>query len=447
MSVKAVGVGPQVNQVAKPLPQDLAKVVGKVRLAVVDVVAKIIAFFRTLFYGSLSTWKGFWQDVNTTTLDIANEKKMSLYKHHKKLSADEKAFMELTGYEVYTKEDIARLKTLNKDLKVYQVFKATISEKDFQKVKALLKQIENTNAPNYYAVLVSLRKLANNPDVPKDIRELINQKLKQVALTSKKPVQYLPEKPEYTRPMWQKVAIGALVAAVVIGAGYGAYSYFGSNVTPAPHGSGTPKVSQTIIPPVPSTDTPTKPKPQQFGSSPDTPEGKAALKAYYAEKAQEAEARLERIREAARAAHNPKVFTGPVSSPDTPEGQAALAAYYAEKAQEEAASPTSSITGERPIPGFTPVENPWYSGWFGRTPVPPMSSAQESSFSNTTTCSPADAPVKPITQPETPPKTKPRRTLWGMFMDANRETTQRSQDAAAAADRVFWSGFQEPQQN
>jgi len=232
MPVKVVEGNPQVNQAAKPLPQDIKEVVGKVKLAVVDVLAKIRAFFRVLFLGSLNTWKGFWEDVSKVALGIASEKKMSLYKHHKKLAPAEKAFMELTGYEVYTKEDIDKVRTLNKDGKVYQVFKATISEKDFNKIKVLLKQIEDTNAPNYYAVLVSLEKLANNPEVSKDIRELINQKLKQIATASKKSVQYLPEKPEYTRPMWQKIAMGTLVVAAIIGAGYGAYSYFGSNVKP-----------------------------------------------------------------------------------------------------------------------------------------------------------------------------------------------------------------------
>ncbi len=64
-----------------------------------------------------------------------------------------------------------------------------------------------------------------------EIRNLINEKLKEISKSPQKNVKYLPEKPELaTYSIWKKVALGVLTLAGIaaVGAvGYGTYAYFG----------------------------------------------------------------------------------------------------------------------------------------------------------------------------------------------------------------------------
>ena len=195
---------------SESLPDDLEDVVGKVSCFIIDV--------KSFFNGS----------------DAAKQKaiteKLELYKKYKKLSAPEKAFVDLTGHEVYSKEDVEKLKRLKgKDFKVYQLHKVAVSEKDHAKILALLKEIQNENPQNYEAVVVSLQKLAQSQKIPKEIRDLINKKLEEIPLEKRNKLQYTKERYEFSKPSssipWGKIALGALAVLSVAAVAYGAYYY------------------------------------------------------------------------------------------------------------------------------------------------------------------------------------------------------------------------------
>ncbi len=207
------------KMVKSDLPVDLKEVVGEIRCAWIDTKSKIKAIAV----------------IGEKAKEIAIKEKLELYRKYKKLSDPQKAFVDLTGYEVYSKADVERLKRLKgKDFKVYQVFTATLSEKDHAKIQALLKEIEKENPTNYSAVVVSLKKLAESQNLPKEIRDLISKKLEEIPADKRKNIQYTQQRFECSKPSsvipWKKIAIGALAILVIAGAAYGAYYYHSSKL-------------------------------------------------------------------------------------------------------------------------------------------------------------------------------------------------------------------------
>lgn len=207
----------------KTLPKDLETSIGKIRSIIVDIFAKIKAFFILLFFGP---WKEFSKNLQIKSLEIASKEKLKIYlnQKNKALEAHKRAFMELTGYEVSSKEDIEKLKKYNKDFKVYQLFEATISEKDYKKVIELLRELEKGNNPNLYPVIVSLKALLKDKNIPKELKDLISEKLKQLSLTDKGLV-YIPENPEISSySTWKKVALGIFGIVAISALGYVIYA-------------------------------------------------------------------------------------------------------------------------------------------------------------------------------------------------------------------------------
>lgn len=203
------------------LPKDLEVVIGKVQVLKIEFFAKIKAFFLILFLGPC---EDFNKNLKITALEITNKEKLKIYLNlkGKNLQVYQKKFMELTRISL---EDVARLKKGNADRKVYDVFYATVSKK----VDSLLQEIEDGNSSNYYSVLVSLRSLLDNKNIPNEIKNLINKKLDQIPKSANKRLFYVPENSELARySLWKKIIIGALalVGVVAVGAaGYGIYRY------------------------------------------------------------------------------------------------------------------------------------------------------------------------------------------------------------------------------
>lgn len=197
------------------LPADLEQVVGKAKCAWID-------------------FKSHFNNSNEAKLK-ANKEKLELYKKIKKLNPDEKAFIELTGYEITLKDDIEKLKyTKAKDYKVYQLIKALVSEKDFGKIKLLLTEILKENPKNYVAVILYLKKLVDAQNFPKEIKDFISKKAEEIPLAQRKNTQYVKESFDYSKSSrdipWKKIIIIGLAALTIVGIAFGAYYYHQSKL-------------------------------------------------------------------------------------------------------------------------------------------------------------------------------------------------------------------------
>lgn len=239
MCVNAAGKRSLGDLTVKILPKDLDSVVGRTRIFIIDFFASINAFFKVMFLGP---WKDFWKNVNIEKLELANTWKLACYKYisFENMKPHEKAFIKLTGYEVYVPEDAARLKRFNKDFKVYQIFEASVSEKDHKKLDALLNEVEKTNNSNYHAVLVSLQALVQDRNVSKEVKDLINEKLKGISEKTRRNIIYVPEK-QNACPVWKKAAVGVFVLAGLIAAGVGGYRLYLNYVKTPDTMSSSPK--------------------------------------------------------------------------------------------------------------------------------------------------------------------------------------------------------------
>ncbi|MFA6119027.1 MAG: hypothetical protein WC688_03835 [Parachlamydiales bacterium] len=214
----------------KHLPKDLVKVIGKTREIFEDKIAFLSAFFTILTSGGL---KNFKQQLNEKHLEISYNRKLQIYKNIKILSLSnyQIAFMQLTGIDVFSDEDIDRLKMSEKDNRVYELYTLLGDESNLDKIKKLFSRIEKDSNVNYIALLVALSKFARDPkNVPKKIKDLIEEKLNKISLKSRD-VKYstLHLNQNFSSTNWKKIALVTCGVAMVAITGYGLYSFFSSS--------------------------------------------------------------------------------------------------------------------------------------------------------------------------------------------------------------------------
>ena len=152
------------------MPKDLVKVVGKVRLIAIEVIAHIKAFFIVILNSGL---KDFGKNFHSEVFKISADEKLKSYKKHKKTPLHERAFTRLTGCRVSTREEVEKMKESGTNFKVYQIFKATVSKDEFDSIDKLLEEIKHENEDNYYATLVPLNELMKNKRYPQKVRDLV----------------------------------------------------------------------------------------------------------------------------------------------------------------------------------------------------------------------------------------------------------------------------------
>ncbi|EKE21612.1 MAG: hypothetical protein ACD_7C00170G0001 [uncultured bacterium] len=245
MSVKALGRDSFINP--NTLPKDLDSVVGKTRSFVIIFFATINAFFKVLFFGP---WKDFFANVNIEKADMVNTWKLANYKYvqFEQSKPYEKAFIKLTGYEVYTPKDIDNLKKCDKDYKVFKMFETVVSEKDHKIIESLLKGVEKSNNQNYYPVLISLKDLVQEKGVSKEARDLVNEKLQQIPKDARLSLLYIPQIPK-SLSVWTKIAIGVGFVFVAIAAakwGPRLYTNYFNKPEPSVSSSATGNKSENI---------------------------------------------------------------------------------------------------------------------------------------------------------------------------------------------------------
>jgi len=192
------------------LPNNLEKIISKINIAMIDFFAKIQVFFKSLFFGSR---KVFNKKVKMTTEEIVDKNKLQLYRNKKNL------------------ENLNKDKKSNSNLKVYEVFPVSVNEEDYQKIKMSLDNIINNNCD--YNILISLQKLVKNENLPQKIKDLINQKLKQIFQIEQRRENDLKANPKTdkvqldTYPSALKIAaVSILILAGLAIASYGIYPYF-----------------------------------------------------------------------------------------------------------------------------------------------------------------------------------------------------------------------------
>lgn len=113
---------------------------------------------------------------------------------------------------------------LSADKKLYKVITISIDKKDFKKLKELLTKVDQIKD---YSVLISLNDFIKNKNVPKELRDLIEAKLKKLSKSGQKNI-YLDNSNKTSKKVW-KIAIAAFALSFAIGFGFGLHKYFGSS--------------------------------------------------------------------------------------------------------------------------------------------------------------------------------------------------------------------------
>ncbi|NGX49236.1 MAG: hypothetical protein K940chlam5_00832 [Candidatus Anoxychlamydiales bacterium] len=224
-----------INQNA--LPQDVVKTVGRVRLHVIDVFAKISAFFNILKNWLFGNSKSFKDDYEKLVLETSYAKKLKLYSD-KKLNPDEKAFLTLLGQKISSFEDLEGLKgKIKKDQNVFRLFKAIASKASKEDIEKLLRKVKAKAPKNYRLVLEAANRLAKDLKASDEIKNLLNSKQQKVEANPDMRSEYkktstkkamLPRKKETTSKAEglttkKKILVGGAAIAVAVGIAAGVY--------------------------------------------------------------------------------------------------------------------------------------------------------------------------------------------------------------------------------
>ena len=153
------------NQNIAPLPQDFNKVVSDYRKVLIKIFAFLKAFFTT------KPKKNFWKDVDVKYLNLSHNEKLALYKNLKSKKPEERAFIELTGYES------SEMK--GDDMLALELFEVTL-EGDVKEIGNQLNKIKENSGKNYYPVLLVLKGLAKKKNSKKDILQLIEKEINSI---------------------------------------------------------------------------------------------------------------------------------------------------------------------------------------------------------------------------------------------------------------------------
>nr|NGX44623.1 hypothetical protein [Candidatus Anoxychlamydiales bacterium] len=166
-------------QKVRQLPNDLETVVGKVHLKAIDIISKIKAFFLALFYGKLSSWKGFESNINRRFIEISEDKKIKLYDKYKKPALSCGDTLEV-GYRVESDAEANALQESNKNLEAFKAFKIKFTNEEIEIIKPFLEEISSKETQNASNILIDLNKFLTSEKISKDVKDLIDQKLSQL---------------------------------------------------------------------------------------------------------------------------------------------------------------------------------------------------------------------------------------------------------------------------
>ncbi len=229
MSVQAptnqVDLQPFLETQNEQLPNDLEKVVGKTNRYFIDIISKIEAFFSAIFYGKLSSWKGFCKNINRRFIEISTDKNLKLYDKYKEPSLNSEYTLKV-GYKAESEEEANSLKESKKNLNEYKEFKIEFTNEEFEKIKSFLEKIsskETQNAPN---ILIDLNTFLSNVHISKEAKDLIDRKLNQLPeyKTLKKNLEEKQQRLQRYNNI-KKAAIITAISIATLGVGLALYQY------------------------------------------------------------------------------------------------------------------------------------------------------------------------------------------------------------------------------
>lgn len=196
------------DKFAQPIPANIEEVIGAGPSTITDFSATLGSFFKTTLYGPLNTWSGFWQKVNNGASSTSKQDRLELYNSikgpHDKLKI---------AHKVHSQDEANKLKAENKNLRSYEVLKTSLSEKALEEIKSILPKGKTDSD-----VVISLKKIARDPNISRETRKLINQKLNE-ALKNKKFIEYVPENPNYYRNLILKRVVGVIAISTILALG------------------------------------------------------------------------------------------------------------------------------------------------------------------------------------------------------------------------------------
>jgi len=164
------------TQKMQQLPKDLENVVGKVYLKGIDIISKIQAFFLELFYGKLSCWKNFVNNINRRVDEISIDKKFKFYDKYKKPELSYGDTLNV-GFRAENDKEANVLKESNKNLKAYKEQKIKFTNEEFEIIMPFLEEISSKETLNATNILIDLNKFFTCKNVSQEVKNLINQKL------------------------------------------------------------------------------------------------------------------------------------------------------------------------------------------------------------------------------------------------------------------------------
>ncbi|NGX35364.1 MAG: hypothetical protein K1000chlam1_00187 [Candidatus Anoxychlamydiales bacterium] len=195
----------QFDKFAQPIPANIEEVIGAGPSTITDFSATLGSFFKTTLYGPLNTWSGFWQKVNNRASSTSKQGRLELYNSikgpHDKLTI---------AHKVHSQDEANKLKAENKNLRSYEVLKTSLSEKALEEIKSILPKGKTDSD-----VVISLKKIARDPNISRETRKLINQKLNE-ALKNKKFIEYIPLNPNYYRNLILKRVVGVIAISTIL---------------------------------------------------------------------------------------------------------------------------------------------------------------------------------------------------------------------------------------